>query len=218
MTEHRLALRVAALGALRDKIAAAEKLAREELWAEMRAGDRQTAHYAGRLIGAVTAAKGRITPMVFDPDAFASWVAENYPTEVVHKPVVRESYKAAVLAASKRAGEPCTPDGRLDVPGIRISEGDPFLQLRLTDEAAAIVLDMVRDGVITASGELLQLEGGVDAAQFQVHQAAVPDPGDRVGGATRPETDPPGGAGVPMRKASPADLASHQQTEVTTDA
>lgn len=159
MTDHQLALRVAALGALRDKVRAAEAVAREALWAEMRAGDRQTAHYAGRLLGAVTAAKGRLTPSVSDVHAFTAWVEEMHPTEVLHNPTVRESFKAAVLAATKRAGEPCAPDGTLDVPGISITEGDPFLQLRLTDEAEEIVAAMVRDGAISPSGDLLEIEG-----------------------------------------------------------
>lgn len=71
----------------------------------------------------VPSASTRVT--VTDPDALARWVAEHYPTEVEHKPVVRPAFLERLKDTSKLAGEPCAPDGTLDIPGLEVTSRPP---------------------------------------------------------------------------------------------
>lgn len=126
-------------------------------------GDRFSAAYKGDVFGVTWMNKGRTSAAVSDMDKLARWVAEKYPTEVVSKPVIREAFLAAILDKSKDAGEPCMPDGTLDVPGVRVSTGDAYLSMKPAAEAAAVVARMVADGVFPINEMVRQqLEGGTD--------------------------------------------------------
>lgn len=151
---------VTAVAVWRDTLKEADVGARSELLTEMATGDRLAAQYDGHVFGAASKVSGRLSPSVSDPDAFAAFVAEHYPTEVVTKVVVRPAFQSAVLEASRKAGEPCTPDGRLDVPGVTVTQGDPYLVVKPTSDAGQVVARMVADGFLSAMGEVRQIEDG----------------------------------------------------------
>lgn len=151
------ALRVAVLRVLTDKVKAATDTSRKQAVDAMNTGDRLNPTAGDTRLAAVTKTQGRTTATVTDPDAFAAWCAEHYPTEVEHKPVVRPAWAKAVLDASKAAGQPCAPDGTLDVPGVSVSTGEPGLTVRLTPEADAAVEALWRSGAISLDGSLLEL-------------------------------------------------------------
>lgn len=155
----RAALKAAVLSTLQAKVKDADKVARAEVLDQLDAGDRLTANYKGHVIASVRVDHGKVTPSVTDAEKFAAWCAEKYPTEVEMKPVVRGAFIAAVLQASKEAGQPCMPDGTPDVPGITVREGDPFVVVTPTGEAQDVVSQMVADGYVLPSGEIEQIEG-----------------------------------------------------------
>lgn len=155
----RAALRAAVVGTLQATVKEADKTARAEVMEQLDPGDRLTANYKGGVIAAVAVAHGKVTPSVSDPDKFAAWCAEHYPTEVDMKPVVKPAFVGAVLQASKTAGQPCMPDGTPNVPGITVREGDPYVVVTATSEAQGIVARMVADGYALPTGELALIEG-----------------------------------------------------------
>lgn len=161
MNPKQAAVRAAALKVLSDKVKAANDEAKSEALGVLDPGDKLSASYQGAKLGSVSVSNGRVSARVTDPEAFAAWVAEHYPTEVVHKPVVRDAFAKAVLDASKNAGEPCAPDGTLDVPGVQVSEGDPYVSVRLAEGAEEVVRRMVADGAMELDGRMRpELEGG----------------------------------------------------------
>ncbi|MER7078163.1 MULTISPECIES: hypothetical protein [Bacteria] len=149
----------AALRVLDERVKAARTAANADMLAAADPGDRITATHDGQALGSVSVTTGRTTARVTDPAAFAAWCAEHYPTEVEHRPVVRESFVRAVLDASKHAGQAAMPDGTLDVPGIDVAEGDPYVTVRLAPNAAEVVADMVRTGAIRLDGTRPAIEG-----------------------------------------------------------
>lgn len=155
----RAALKAAVLTTLQTKVKDADKVARADVLDQLDAGDRLTARYKGQVIAAVRVDPGKVTPSVTDPEKFAAWCAEHYPTEVEMKPVVRGAFISAVLQASKEAGVPCMPDGTPGVPGITVREGDPFVVVTSTLDAQDVVSQMVADGYVLPSGEFKQIEG-----------------------------------------------------------
>lgn len=157
MSAHDAAMRAAVLKVLAERVTAAHKEAREEVQDAMETGDRVNPSLNGTRLAAVTKTEARVTATVVDPDRFAHWCAVHHPTEVQTKTVVRSSWVAAVLDASRRAGEPCGPDGTLDVPGIKVTVGEPGLSVRLTPEAEATVERLWRDGLIVLDGTVLEL-------------------------------------------------------------
>ena len=152
-----VALRVAVLKVLADRVNTAQRQARTEVAELMDTGDRLNPAAGGVRLAAVTKAHGRTTASVTDPNAFARWCAEHYPHNVEHKPVVRVAWTNAVLDASKEAGEPCTPDGTTGVPGIAVGEGEPTITVRLTPDAAEAVERLWRAGQIDIEGTVREL-------------------------------------------------------------
>ena len=157
------ALRTAVLQVLMARVRDADRIARHEAQAAMATGDRLNPSIGDTRLAAVTKTKPRVTASVTDPVRFAAWCAEHHPTEVQTTTVVRDGWVNAVLGASRTAGEPCAPDGTLDVPGIRVSVGDPGLTVRLTDEAQDAVERLWRAGQISLDGNVIELpEGGTE--------------------------------------------------------
>ncbi|MEV5543080.1 hypothetical protein AB0L13_40295 [Saccharopolyspora shandongensis] len=154
------ALPAAVLRVLEDRVKAARQQANTNVIESGDPEDRVTAAHNGQKIGSVSISKGRQSARVNDPDRFARWIAEHYPAEVEHKTIVREAFVKAVMDATKAAGQPCMPDGTLDVPGVEIYEGEPYVTVRLTHEAAEIVAEMVRTGAVTLDGGMPALKGG----------------------------------------------------------
>jgi hypothetical protein len=155
----RAALRAAVVNTVKTTVKEADAAARQEILDQLDPGDRLTANYKGQPLAAVAVARGKVTPSVSDPDKLAKWVADNYPTEVEHKPVIRPAFLAAILTATREAGQPCAPDGTLDVPGVSVSTGDPYVVVTPTAEAQSIVAGMVADGYVLPTGELRAIEG-----------------------------------------------------------
>lgn len=112
---------------------------------------------AGNNLGAVTLAGGRKTAKVTDQRAFAEWVAKKYPGETKTVVTVNPAFEKKLLDAAKNADGPVdTSDGEL-IPGVEISEGDPYITVRPTDDAR----DRMR--TMLANSGLLTLAAGPSA-------------------------------------------------------
>jgi len=151
-----LALKLAVHKVLANQLKGVRDELDEQARQEMEPGDRVIAKLpSGEKVGSVTLTQGRVSARVVDKDAFTRWVAERFPAEVVQ--VVRESFAKTVLDAVKRNGgwvDKATGE-LVQVPGVAVTEDDPYPSVRLTKDAPQLIAEAWQ------RGELAELVGGV---------------------------------------------------------
>lgn len=132
------------------------KAARESLAAHMAGDGLERVRVLGEDAtdyGTVVLAAGKRTAKVTDPAAFAAWVAARYPDEVV--PAVRPAFQERLLAGATKAGDPVDVGTGELIPGVELSQGEPYLTTRPTAEAK----DRMRAALAT-NGLLSLVSGG----------------------------------------------------------
>lgn len=150
-----LALRAAVLKLLSDKVNAAFKDAKNDMARELGPEGRKNAVLDGEKLASVSVTKsGRVT--VSSDIQLTRWVEEHYPTEIEQVNQIRPAFLTAILKASEEAGEPCSPRGDLDVPGISI--GDPYPLVRKNAGADELVEKLWQSGRLTLTGEIKEIE------------------------------------------------------------
>lgn len=150
-----LALRAAVLKLLSDQVNAAFKAAKDDMARELGPEGRKNAVLDGTKIASVSVTKsGRMS--VSSEALFTRWVEEHYPTEIEQVSRVRPAFFEAIKKASEEAGEPCSPRGDLDIPGLTI--GDPFPLVRKTPGAEELVEKLWQSGRLTLNGEIKEIE------------------------------------------------------------
>jgi hypothetical protein len=157
-----LALRVLALTELGKRVETARTEAKRQLAGLLTPGDSKKPGLPGaqRLkLGSVSYTTGRVTASVTDPDAFAAWVTEHQPDAADLVVRVKPWFEKAVLDASAAAGEPCTPDGTLDVPGIEVGSAAPYISTRTNPNLSDDLWRLLIDGDVPGLA-LAELTGG----------------------------------------------------------
>lgn len=150
----RATIKAAVLKILNDRVSAAFKAAKDEVAVALGAEGRKNAVLDGHKLASVSVTKGgRVS--VSNETLLTKWVEENYPTEVEQVTRVRPAFLDMIKKASEAAGEPCSPNGELDVPGISV--GEPFPLVRKTAGADEIVEKLWAAGRLSMSGELKEL-------------------------------------------------------------
>lgn len=91
----------------------------------------------GALLGKVTKARGRKTPVVLDERQFVEWVSRNYPDEILRD--VRPAFRDKILSTAKRYGEAIDPTSGEFVPGVGLREGDPYISYRAEPGSQEII-------------------------------------------------------------------------------
>jgi hypothetical protein len=157
MTEPRILARdLMVLKALLDRVAGAMVVAKADTLGAMEVGERLVVKIGDEPIGTVTVAHGRVSARITNPRALVAWVKVNHPTEVVTTEQVRSSFVAALLKRAKDGGEV--------IPGVEVSEGDPYLLAPVDDVAAKVIAQAWADGSLSLPASVLpQIEGGPDA-------------------------------------------------------
>lgn len=131
------ALRAAVLKALADRVEAALKDAKAALKGGMEGSgaDRVSAALPdGTKVASLPLAGGGMKPKVTDPDAFALWVARNYPGEMV--PAVRPSYVDAVLKRAADDGVAVDPATGEAIPGVAFVEATTYVSVNFAKGSA----------------------------------------------------------------------------------
>jgi hypothetical protein len=165
MTNHDLALRFALLKVLVTELAAAKKVADCEVRDTWRPSDRLTATTpAGKAVGTVTLANGATRAGVADTEAYEAWVRATHPEQIETVPAttrINPEFTARLTSAAKKLGVAVDAETGEVVPGIAVSEGDPYPMVKLAEGAREAVAEAWRDGSLTelVSG-LLAIEGG----------------------------------------------------------
>lgn len=148
---------------LSDKLTAARK---EDLGPQatsaLPVGTRLPVMVGGEHIGWLSIPQPRTTATVADPAKFLAWAREHAPTEIVE--AVRESFTRNVLESVKaRGGWLDKATGEVvEVPGVTVSQGDPYPKVDLADGAGDAIGKAWRAGQIDL-GQMLALppaEGG----------------------------------------------------------
>lgn len=155
-----LSFRAAVLDELHSRVGEAKATARGALALAMHVDAvKSVAVLAGESpIGTVSVVKGRTTARVHDPAALLEWAATHHPDQVVTRRALRPEFEARVLQQSKAAGQPCM-DGVLDVPGVTVSMGEPYLRLVADDSAPEVIDRLWAEGAIDLR-DLIALPGG----------------------------------------------------------
>lgn len=83
----------------------------------------------GTKVATVTlAGAGKRSASVTSPNMLLAWVAENHPDEIVK--AIRDSYLQKLLDTAKAEGRPVDPTTGEVVPGITVSDSNPYLSVR----------------------------------------------------------------------------------------
>lgn len=130
MSDYNTAARVIAGKVIADEVKQGLDDLRMRLTYQMRIGDRIVGEHEGVRLGAITKCEGRKRAVVIDEGAFLTYVAVNYPDEIVR--MVRDAFRDKLLQQMLHDG--CDTKTGAVVPGVEIREGDPYLMVKPTPE------------------------------------------------------------------------------------
>ena len=160
MTDVQSLARVITAGKLLADAARAEgEQARAELAEHMRQTGTERVRVTdddGWDLGAVSLSRGRPSARVVDEIAFAAWVAQRYPSEIVQS--VRPAFAKRLLDEAAKLGDPVDPQTGEVMPGVEVGQGEPHLTVRPSAEAKT------RMAALLAEARGLLALGGGDAA------------------------------------------------------
>jgi hypothetical protein len=158
---HDLALSFAVLKVLSSGLADAKKVADCEIRDTWRPGDRNSAVLGGILVGAVTLANGRTGSAIADEAAYRAWVERTHPEEIETVTRVRPDFTDRLKAVARKLGEPVDPATGEQVPGLVVTQGDPYPMVTPAEDAAGHIARAWRAGELNdVVGGLLAIESG----------------------------------------------------------
>jgi hypothetical protein len=149
-----LALNVAVLKALADKVAEAAAQARTALLQEMAAtgAEKVTAQIGDHKVASVSLVGGhKVTAVVVDEADLLAWVKQHRPEEIEER--VRPAYRKALLDELGSNGE--------EVPGVELSLSTAYLSNRFAGDGKAAIAQAWTSGAL-ALPEILALPAGGD--------------------------------------------------------
>lgn len=150
MISNDLALAFVVLKVMGEQIKTGKAVADREVLASAQPEDRTSAVLPdGTKVGTVNLNNGRLSAKVTDREAFTAWVQAEHPTEVVMTPAVRPAFEKRVLDQCKANKFPADANGD-EVPGIEVSQGDPYPMVKVADDADGAVAAAYQAGELTA--------------------------------------------------------------------
>ena len=151
MSKEDTALKFALLKVLSTRIGELKKEADADITAGWQVSDRNAAVLPNETrIGSVTLATGRRSVDITDPDAFMEWVLLTHPDEIQQIQVtqVHPDFTARMVAFARATGSTADPATGEEVPGLRVRDGDPYAVTKLEHDAAELVAQAWKDGVL----------------------------------------------------------------------
>jgi hypothetical protein len=106
---------------------------------------------AGQDVGAVVLCAGATTATVVDEAAFTAWVAQRYPEKIITVRAVRDGFARQLLDAAAKVGDPVDVAGGNGevIPGVKVTQAEPYLQARPTVEAYARARQLLAAGQLS---------------------------------------------------------------------
>jgi hypothetical protein len=168
MTPRELALRFALLKVLTEELGKAKKASDCEIRDGWRPGDRLTATLPGNKdLGTVTLANGKTSAHLADEAAYEEWVRATHPEAIETVPAterINPDFTDRLMAAARKLGVAVDADTGEAVPGIEVTQGDPYPMVKLTPEARDAVAAAWKHGNVAALlPGLLAIEGGEES-------------------------------------------------------
>lgn len=110
---------------------------KDEVVVDMKPGDRVTYAHNDIAYGSITMTNGRRGAHLVDPDAFLAWVERAYPDRIIRQ--VDPAFLGRILNVATRLGVAVDTETGEVIPGIEITQGEPFPSLRPTTELKELV-------------------------------------------------------------------------------
>lgn len=113
----------------------------------MAEGAREPAYVAGRRFGSIVMPQPSLRITVTDPDAYAEWAEQEFPTEVETVTRVRDGFHAKLKKAAEASGaarehlkmvHPRTAE-LIDIPGVTVTLGDPAPKFEAAQDATEVL-------------------------------------------------------------------------------
>lgn len=165
MTPREMALRFALLKVLTDELKKAKAASDCEIRDGWRPGDRLTATLPGNAdLGTVTLANGAKKAHLADEAAYEEWVRKVHPEAIETVPAttrINPEFTDRLMAAARKLGVAVDAETGEQVPGIEVTQGDPYPMVKLTPEARdAVAAAWTRGNLAALLPGLLAIEGG----------------------------------------------------------
>lgn len=147
-----VALKVAVLSMLADKIKVALMDARSDQEAAMKDAGADGVNVElpdGQRVARVSLVAGRSSARVADEDDLLAWVRDNHPDELEHVPAttrVKPAFVNQLLADACATGTPIDVDTGELIPGIGVTKGEPYIST--SQKRPKLIEAAWRDGVI----------------------------------------------------------------------
>lgn len=123
--------------------------------AELLPGDSIAARWDNEVLGKATMSKGRTKLTVTDAEKLLEWVKATHPTEIVES--VNPAFLKALESRAKDMGLGAVIDGEGEVvPGVSITEGEPFVSVRKDKDAPMRIAALLSSGRITLDGVAIE--------------------------------------------------------------
>lgn len=164
MSDREDAVRLALLKVLGEMLGETKGVADCAVRDEWHPGDRLTAALPdGTCVGTVTLANGKKTAKIDNAIDFTEWARKAHPDQIetVKFDRVKPDFAERLLSAARQRGVAVDAETGEVVPGIEVSQGDPYPMVKLTDDAREAVAKAWQVGELAelVSG-LLAIEGG----------------------------------------------------------
>jgi hypothetical protein len=159
-----IALKVAVLSMLADKVKAALMDARSDQAAAMKDVGADGVNVElpdGQRVARVSLVAGRASARIADAGDFLKWVVQNHPEEIEIVPAheqVRPAFVNQLLADACATGQPVDVDTGELIPGIGVTKGEPYIST--SQKRPKLIEAAWRDGQINPLDyvELPQIE------------------------------------------------------------
>lgn len=104
----------------------------------------------GNDVGRVTWVEGKPKPVVTNPVLFMEFVCEHYPDEIIR--TVNSAFQKALLTNATVVDDALIDSNGVPIPGVEIRTPDPYVSVRKSDAARAVVESLLGSGQLGLDG------------------------------------------------------------------
>ena len=116
---------------------------------ELEPGDTLAAKWDGQLLGTATKTSGRTKLVVTDEKKLVEWLQWHHPEEITLSP--NAAWLRQIEERARSLGQPVDGAGEL-VPGVELTQGEPYVSVRKDKEAPFVVAQLLSQGRIGLEG------------------------------------------------------------------
>lgn len=122
--------------------------------AQLEAGDTIAGKWGDQLLGKATMTTGRTKLVVTDEKKLVEWLQWHHPEEIVLS--ANPAWLRQIEERARGLGQPVDSGGEL-VPGVELTQGEPYVSVRKAPDAPFVVAQLLSSGRVALEG-LKELE------------------------------------------------------------